>query len=67
VNLDDYDALVYRVFGDGRKYIVNLRTENWVVGESSKDIWQAFLFARYTSGPASEGKEFCWVLWKRKY
>jgi NADH dehydrogenase [ubiquinone] 1 alpha subcomplex assembly factor 1 len=34
------------VYGDGRQYIANLRCENWLVDERSKDVWQAFLFAR---------------------
>lgn len=46
LDLDDYDTLVFRVCGDGRKYIANIRTENWVVGESAYDVWQAFLFSR---------------------
>ena len=41
----------FRVLGDGRKYIANFRTENWVVGSRNHDVWQAFLFAR--RGPAS--------------
>lgn len=46
LDLDDFDALVFRVKGDGRKYLANIRTENWVVGDESHDVWQAFLFAR---------------------
>lgn len=41
--------MVFRVHGDGRKYIANLRTENWLVGGRSHDVWQAFLFARSAS------------------
>lgn len=40
------NALTFRVRGDGRKYIANLRTANWVIGEGGHDVWQAFLFAR---------------------
>ncbi len=47
LDLEDFDTLVFRVWGDGRKYLANLRTENWIVGERSQDVWQAFLFARY--------------------
>lgn len=46
LDLSDYDTLVFRVRGDGRKYLTSIRTENWVVGEGSHDVWQAFLFAR---------------------
>lgn len=46
LDIDEYDHLVFRVHGDGRKYIANLRTENWLVGGRSHDVWQAFLFAR---------------------
>lgn len=35
------------MYGDGRKYIANLRCENWLVDDRSKDVWQAFLFARW--------------------
>lgn len=46
LDIDEYDHLVFRVKGDGRKYIANMRTENWLVGGPSHDVWQAFLFAR---------------------
>lgn len=46
LDIDEYDHMVFRVHGDGRKYIANLRTENWLVGGRSHDVWQAFLFAR---------------------
>ncbi len=47
IDLSDHDSLVFRVRGDGRKYIANIRTENWIVSGKSADIWQAFLFARW--------------------
>ena len=47
MDLEEYDHIVFRVYGDGRKYIANMRTENWLVGGPSHDVWQAFLFARY--------------------
>lgn len=46
LDLDDFHSLVFRVRGDGRKYLANIRTDNWVVGQSTEDVWQAFLFAR---------------------
>ncbi|PRW44841.1 putative complex I intermediate-associated 30 [Chlorella sorokiniana] len=46
MDLEDYDALVFRVRGDGRQYIASLRCENWLVDQRSHDVWQAFLFAR---------------------
>lgn len=47
LNLDEYDTLKFRVFGDGRKYLASIRTENWIIGDhSSADVYQAFLFAR---------------------
>ena len=38
---------MFRVLSDGRKYIANIRTDNWITGGQSHDVWQAFLFARY--------------------
>ena len=47
LDLDERDVLVLRVRGDGRKYLVSLRTDNWVVGGvNNHDVWQAFLFAQ---------------------
>jgi hypothetical protein len=47
MDVEGYDALAFRMRGDGRKYIANLRTANWIVGEeNSHDVWQAFLLAR---------------------
>lgn len=46
LDIDTYDHLVFRVKGDGRKYIASLRTDNWIIGGRSHDVWQAFLFAR---------------------
>ena len=45
LDLSPYDTLALRVRGDGRPYIASLRTENWLVGGRSHDVWQAFLFA----------------------
>ena len=49
LDMDGTDALAFRVRSDGRKYIASLRTDNWIVGSSSHDVWQAFLFARCSS------------------
>lgn len=46
LSLEDYDTVIYRVRGDGRRYIASLRTENWIVDDKSQDVWQAFIFAR---------------------
>ena len=44
--LDDMDTLVLHVRPDGRKYLVNLRTESSFSGTRERpDIWQAFLGA----------------------
>jgi hypothetical protein len=45
MDLSPYDTLTLRVRGDGRPYIASLRTENWLVGGRSHDVWQAFLLA----------------------
>ena len=44
IDLDAFTALRYRVRSDGRKYVVNVRTENYVTG-GKEDLWQAFLFS----------------------
>lgn len=46
LDLEDFDALVFRVRGDGRQYIASVRCENWLVDQRNHDVWQAFLFAR---------------------
>ena len=43
LDLSDFGSLVFRVKGDGRPYLANLRTDNWVVGEGGDDLWQAVL------------------------
>lgn len=45
-NLQGFQSLIYRVRGDGRTYIANLRTDNWILGTQSDDAWQAFLITR---------------------
>jgi hypothetical protein len=50
IDLSEHDTVSFRVFGDGRKYIANFRTENWIVGSRNHDVWQAFLFARRGQG-----------------
>jgi len=49
-DLDGFQRLVYRVNGDGRIYIANLRTDNWLLGQASDDVWQAALPTRSDSG-----------------
>ena len=44
LDLDEYNAFVFRLRGDGRNYIANLRTDNWITGGQSHDVWQAALF-----------------------
>ena len=41
LDFDAYDALSYRVRGDGRMYVASVRTENWMTGDSAEDVWQA--------------------------
>ena len=57
LDIDTYDHLVFRVKGDGRKYIASLRTDNWIIGGRSHDVWQAFLFARWAC---------CYLLWSKR-
>ncbi|UPR03647.1 complex I intermediate-associated protein 30 [Chloropicon primus] len=43
-DLEPFAGLVLRVRGDGRKYIVSLRTENWIVpGAASDDNYQGYI------------------------
>lgn len=44
IDLEPFTALRYRVKSDGRKYVVSIRTDNWVTG-MKEDLWQAYLFA----------------------
>jgi len=44
MDLEEFTALRFRVRSDGRKYIVSLRTDNFVTG-NREDLWQAFLFS----------------------
>jgi NADH dehydrogenase [ubiquinone] 1 alpha subcomplex assembly factor 1 len=46
LDLDEFHSIIFNVQGDGRTYLANIRTDNWVVGENAEDVWQAFLFAR---------------------
>jgi len=41
MDLDAYDALSYRVRGDGRQYIASVVTENWMTETTSEDAWLA--------------------------
>jgi NADH dehydrogenase [ubiquinone] 1 alpha subcomplex assembly factor 1 len=41
LDLDAFEALSYRVRGCGRMYIASVRTENWMTGDSTEDVWQA--------------------------
>ena len=61
LSLDEYDTLKFRVFGDGRKYLASIRTENWIIGDAtSADVFQAFLFAR--CGGLGCGRHVLWHL-----
>ena len=44
LDLDAFTALRVAGKSDGRKYVVSLRTDNWITG-GKEDLWQAFLFA----------------------
>ena len=46
IDLEDFDNLVLRVKGDGRRYLASMRTDDWIAGERDDDVWQAFIFAR---------------------
>ena len=41
MDLDAYDALSYRVRGDGRQYLASVVTENWMTETTSEDAWLA--------------------------
>ena len=43
LDLQPFDALALRVFGDGKTYIVSLRTDSWIVGDENRDLFQAFM------------------------
>lgn len=47
LDLEPFDTLAFRVKGDGRVYVSNIRTENWIggLGASRSNTWQAFVFA----------------------
>eukprot|EP00884_Botryococcus_braunii_P023156 jgi/Botrbrau1/9524/Bobra.0211s0015.1 len=46
LDIGESNMLSFRMKSDGRKYLVTLRTENWLVGSASQDVWHAFLFGR---------------------
>ena len=46
INLEDFDNLVLRVKGDGRRYLASVRTDDWIAAPRDDDVWQAFIFAR---------------------
>lgn len=47
LDLEPFDTIAFRLKGDGRVYVSNIRTENWIggLGASRSNIWQAFVFA----------------------
>lgn len=47
LDLDPFDTIALRLKGDGRVYVSNIRTENWIggLGASPSNTWQAFVFA----------------------
>uniref|UniRef100_A0A7S1CWA5 NADH:ubiquinone oxidoreductase intermediate-associated protein 30 domain-containing protein n=1 Tax=Picochlorum oklahomense TaxID=249345 RepID=A0A7S1CWA5_9CHLO len=59
IDLESYQSLIYRVKGDGRTYLANLRTDNWVTGGdgNSEDIWQAVLLSKDDGGCDSGWKD----------
>ena len=43
-DLEPYRSLLLKVRGDGRKYVVSLRTENWIIpGTVSDDVFQGYI------------------------
>lgn len=43
-DMEPFSGIVLRVRGDGKKYIVSLRTENWIVpGAASDDNYQGYI------------------------
>lgn len=46
LGLDEYNAFIFNLHGDGRSYIANLRTDNWITGGQSHDVWQAALLTK---------------------
>ena len=58
LDLDERDMIVLRVRGDGRKYIVSIRTDNWVISGTNHDVWQAFLFA--PCAPWHLSRDYAW-------
>ncbi|XP_024370875.1 probable complex I intermediate-associated protein 30 [Physcomitrium patens] len=47
LDLEAFDTIAFRLKGDGRVYVSNIRTENWIggLGASPSNTWQAFVFA----------------------
>lgn len=47
LDLEPFNSIALRVKGDGRVYVSNIRTENWIggLGASGSNTWQAFVFA----------------------
>jgi hypothetical protein len=43
-DFEPYRSLLLKVRGDGRKYVVSLRTENWIIpGTVSDDVYQGYI------------------------
>lgn len=55
IDLESYQSVVYRVRGDGRAYLANIRTDNWVVGDTAEDIWQAVLLSSGNENKENNG------------